>query len=140
MEEMDAIAEGLRGRGLFVNSERLAAFDEATESNLEGLGPDKCFALLLNSDLRKVIATRCARQQPVLLRDADTRGTWQFGEGGLPEGLASWTAPCSRSVLFRALGTRATCNNDGVSHRLTCSFATGAGPRHTASDEDCKYY
>ena len=51
---MEGVVEALRRRALFVNGDRFAAYNETTESNLEGLGADKCFELLLNSDMRKV--------------------------------------------------------------------------------------
>ena len=46
---------------MFVSCERLVKFSEAMEQNLDELGVEQCFALLLNEDFRK------------------------FGEGGVPE-------------------------------------------------------
>jgi len=56
--KFDTVIEALQGenKSLFVSSERLAKFSEAHEQNIHELDADQCFALLLNCDLRKVIA------------------------------------------------------------------------------------
>ena len=57
------LVAALTSKGFFVSAERLKRYSEATEENFEELGAEKCFAHLLDCDLRK------------------------FGEGGVPEGL-----------------------------------------------------
>ena len=51
---MEQVIRGLQSKGLFVNSARLETYSEAIEQNLEEQGVEKSFALLINSDVRKV--------------------------------------------------------------------------------------
>ena len=82
-----------------MNSERLAAFDEAAESNLEGLGPDKCFSLLLNSDLRKVAIASLTSPCRCVMLNRMARGS--LAREACRRAWVSRIAQSSRSLLVR---------------------------------------
>jgi hypothetical protein len=122
------VVEDLRGRALYLNGDRLAAYNEATESNLEGLGADMCFELLLNSDMRKVarsLSTICTW----LLADPDHwfvlvwRGRSTRGPGQVRSHRLSGLFLCAFfSSHARAVRLGVTLGRDFFGHTYTRKY------------------